>query len=80
MRGKVVKNALKFSGEIYPIFVAFNLFLGMILARTQVLSRPLSNSEMKQSRGMGGDVHNITSSFQLDIIWQYESTGIITVR
>ena len=70
VRGQAVKNALKFSVEIYPIFVAFNLFFGMILARLQVLSRPISNSEMKQGRGMGGDIHKITSLFQLDIILQ----------
>ena len=63
-----MKNALRFSAEIYPIFVAFNVFLGMIFARPQVLSGPFSNSEMKQSRGMGGDVHKITSLFELDII------------
>ena len=63
VRGQAMKNALRFSAEIYPIFVAFNLFLVMILARPQLLSRPFSNSEMKQSRGMGGDVHKITSLF-----------------
>ena len=63
VRGQAMKNALRFSAEIYPIFVACNLFLVMILARPQLLSRPFSNSEMKQSRGMGGDVHKITSLF-----------------
>ena len=70
VRGQAVKNALRFTAEIYPVFVAFKVFLGMILARPQLLSRPFSNSEMKQSRGMGGDVHKITSLFQLDIILQ----------
>ena len=70
VRGQAVKNALRFTAEIYPVFVAFKVFLGMIFARPQLLSRPFSNSEMKQSRGMGGDVHKITSLFQLDIILQ----------
>ena len=70
VRGQAVKNALRFTAEIYPVFVALKVFLGMILARPQLLSRPFSNSEMKQSRGMGGDVHKITSLFQLDIIWR----------
>ena len=70
VRGQAVKNALRFTAEIYPIVVAFNLFLGMIFARPQLLNGPFSNSEMKQSRGMGGDVHKITSLFQLDIILQ----------
>ena len=64
VRGQAVKKSFEvFSIEASFIFVAFNLFLGMVLERTQVLSRPVSNSEMKQSRGMGGDVHKITSLF-----------------